>query len=94
MKNLFGQTQGPNQLLVTIGVKLDQVVEQAAALTDHFQKSTAGVVVPKVLLEVGSQLGDFFGQESHLHFWRTRVSLALGVALHNCLLVGFGQCHK
>ena len=52
--NLLTDTQLGDQGTITLDVLLHEVVEKAAALTDHLVQAAAGVVVLRVLLEVRS----------------------------------------
>ena len=72
---------------VTLDVLLGEVVEQVAALTDHFEKAAAGMVVLLVDLEVFGELVDALGENGDLNLRRTGVGLMGAVCLDNCLFL-------
>ena len=55
---LTADTESLDDRSVTLNILLDQVIKQAATLTDHFQQSPAGVMVFFVGFEVICQIGD------------------------------------
>ena len=61
--------------LITSGIRIVQIIEQTAALTDHFQEPAARAVVFHVLLQMLGQFIDPLGEQSDLHIGRTRVAL-------------------
>lgn len=65
--NLLTDTQLGDQGTIALDVLLHEVVEQAAALTDHLVQAAAGVVVLRVLLEVLGELSDALGEDSDLN---------------------------
>ena len=77
---LLTDTQLGDQSTVTVDILLCQIVQHLAALTDHHQQTTAGVVVMLVHAQVIGQLVDASGQDSDLDFGRT------GVAFVSCVL--------
>jgi len=94
---LAAQTQLFDQGLVSAGIDFLQVVQQGTALGHQFQKTTAGMVVLFVGLEVFGQIGDALGQDSHLNFcasgvafcatmFNDQVVLALGCNRHRTLV--------
>ena len=79
--NLLTDTQLGDQGTIALDVLLHEVVEQAAALTDHLVQAAAGVVVLRVLLEVLGELVDALGENGDLDLGRT------GVAGMGCVLL-------
>lgn len=75
---LATQTQGLNQRAVTCTVLAIQIIQQLAALVNHANQATTGMMVVLVLLEVGLQIIDLSRQQGNLHFRRTRVTLVTG----------------
>ena len=73
---LAAQAETLDQLLVAADVLALQVVEQAAALTDHDQETTTAVEVLLVGLEVFGQVADALRQDRDLDFRRTGIALA------------------
>ncbi len=66
--------QRVDELAVRGDVGALQVVEKLAAAAHHLQKTTAGVVILLVLLEVIREAVDAGREESDLDFGRTRVA--------------------
>src|SRR5699024_6133429 len=65
---LTAQTEFADQRLVALAVAALEVIEQLAPLVDHFQQTTAGMMIRLVGFEMGAQLRDAFGEQGHLHF--------------------------
>ena len=70
---LAAQAETLNELLVAADILALQVVEQAAALTDHDQETTTAVEVLLVGLEVFGQVADTLRQDGDLDFRRTGI---------------------
>ena len=84
---LLAQTEAFDQAAVTREVLALVVVQQLAALADHLEQTTAGVVILGVGLEMIGQAVDAGGQQCDLNFGRTSVALgALEVSNDLCLL--------
>src|SRR3954452_17398403 len=78
-----------DQRAEALDVLLRQVLQQATALTDEDQQTTAGVVVVLVGLEVLGQVGDPTGQQSDLDLGGAGVTV-LGTELGDDLLLHCG----
>src|SRR5690349_18968438 len=87
------QTEALDQRAVAVDVHLGQVVQQTAATADHQQKTTAGVVVVLVLLEVLREVGDALAQQGDLRLGRAGVAVVQTVLTEDGLLLLRGQCH-
>ena len=61
--------------LIARGVRAVQVIQQAAALADHHEETTAGAVVLGVLLQVLGEFVDTLGEQGNLHVSRACVLL-------------------
>jgi hypothetical protein len=61
------QVQLANDRFITLAFRAIQVIEQAAAFRDHFQKATPRRMVLRVGLKVFGQLRDPFRQQRDLH---------------------------
>ena len=72
--DLLTQAELGDQIAVAVDVLLGQVVEQAAALTDHLVQAAAGVVVLLVFPQVLGQGVDPGGEDSDLDLGRTGVA--------------------
>ena len=64
---------------ITLDIFLGQVVEQAAALTNHLVHAKTAVVIVGVTLQVLGELKDALGKNGDLDFGRTGVVLVGGV---------------
>lgn len=73
-RGLLTQAEGVDQLAVGGDVGALQVVEKLTTTAHHLQKTTAGVVILLVLLEVTREAVDAGREQSHLDFGRTRVA--------------------
>ena len=86
--NLLTNTQLGNQSTVTVDVLGGQIVQHLAALTNHHQQTTAGVVVVLVYTQVIGQLVDAGGQDGDLDLRGTGVGCVGAVCLdHGSLFV-------
>ncbi len=65
---LATQAQALDQCLVTRGIFLLEIAEQAATLVDHHQQTAAGVMILLVHLEMLGQVVDAGGEQRHLDF--------------------------
>ena len=87
--DLLADTQLGDQGTIALDILLHEIVEQAAALTDHLVQTAAGVIVLRVLLEVLGQLSDTLGEDGDLDFRRTGVSLVGAVGFDDSGLLVF-----
>src|SRR6266850_52067 len=76
-----------NNVFVSLGVVLLEVVEQATPLADQHEKAAAGTMVLLVGLEVLRKLTDALAQNSDLHFGAARVRTVDSVLLDNALFL-------
>ena len=67
MQNLLSQVQLGKYGAVTLYIGFLEIVEQAAALTNHLQKAATGVVVLLMLLKVLVKVVDAIGKQSYLY---------------------------
>ena len=74
-QTLLAQAEPFDQLAISLGIPVFQVVEELAAAADHLQQATAGVMILAMFLEVAGQAVDARGQERDLDFGRPRVAL-------------------
>src|SRR6056297_4014315 len=79
---LAADAEAFDEVFVTTFVLTPEVVQQLTALRDHFQKTTAAVVVFLVGLEVLGQRGDTRGEDGNLYFGRAGVAVLGCVFLH------------
>ncbi len=80
-----------NDGTIALDVLLGQVVEQAAALTDHLVHAKTAVVVIGMTLQMLGELEDTLGKNGDLDFGRTGVVLVGGVLADNFGLFLFGD---
>src|SRR5262249_42497334 len=71
-----------DQILVARFVGATQIVEELAALPDHLEQPTTGVIVLDVGFEMLGEIVDALGQDRHLHFRRSGISRLLGIGLY------------
>ena len=81
-KKLLTDTQLGDQSTVTVDVLLCQIVQHVAALTNHHQQTTTGVVVMLVHTQVIGQLVDASGQNGDLNLGRTGIGLVQAAVLN------------
>ena len=85
---LLSDTQLGDQGTIALDVLLHQVVEQAAALTDHLQQTTVGVLVLGVGAHVLGEDVDALGEDSDLNLRGAGVGFMGAVGLdHGRLLI-------
>ena len=73
--NLLTDTQLGDQSTVAVDVLVGQIVQHLAALTDHHQQTTTGVVVVLVGTQMLGQLVDAGGQDGNLNLGGAGVAL-------------------
>lgn len=71
-KYLLSDAELSDDSSVTLDVLLLQVSEHVAALTNHLQQATTGMVVVLVLLQMLGELLDALGQDCDLYFRENR----------------------
>src|SRR5690554_4529486 len=92
--DLATQTKTLDQLKVTIAILLTEIVQQLTTLVYHPDKTTTGMVILIVDLEVILQLVDVGAQQCNLHFRGTSVTFSLLIIFNDlCFLIG-RQCHN
>ena len=90
-RSLLADAQLVDQSAVTLDVLLLQVVQQTAALADHLEQATTGVVVLGIQLQVSGQVSDALGQDSDLDLGGAGVGLVSTVCLDDGSLLFFTQ---
>src|SRR5687767_9200393 len=75
IKSLAAQAELFDQRRIAAFVLALEVIKETAALRNECQKTTAGMVVLLVVLEVLGQVLDAFGKNSHLDFRRSGITL-------------------
>lgn len=70
---LFSQFERLNELAVALGVRLLEIIEETAALTDELQKTSFGVVIFDVSREVSVEVIDSLSDEGDLGFSGARI---------------------
>jgi hypothetical protein len=83
----MSQFKALNQASITIEIFLFQVTQKPPSLTDHFQKTSTGMKIFRVYLQVFRQLPHPFGQNSNLNFGGSGVRLMSPVSRHNFLFL-------
>ena len=76
---------------VTVDILLNQIVQQITAAANHFQKSSAGMVVIFMGFQMFRQIVDSFCQNCDLDFRRTGVVFMGAVGIDNRLFFFFQQ---
>jgi hypothetical protein len=79
--HLLAYTKPFDHYAISAYVLCLQVIQKAPALSDHSQKTTAGVMVFGVSFEVVGQISDFLAQNCDLHLGRTRIGVVCPVAI-------------
>ena len=64
---LLTKSELRDQCTVSLDVILLEILEQASSLTDHLQKSSSGVVILRILLQVLCKLSDSLGKNRDLN---------------------------
>ena len=81
MRTLLTDTQLGDEGTIALDVLLGQIVQQAAALTDHLVQAPAAVVVVGVYLQVLGELIDPLGEDGDLNLGGTGVGFVGAVGL-------------
>ena len=76
--SLPAQVQLLNDSLVAVRVFPVEIIQQRPTFANHLQKTTAGMVILFVSLQVLGQELDLLGKDTDLNFWRTSVTLVGG----------------
>ena len=79
MSRLVAEPKILNELPISFDVGTPEVGQEPAPLSNHFQQSTAAMVVLGVRAEVIGQVIDPLGEQRNLHARRTGVGVALSV---------------
>ena len=91
---LATQTETADQAIVTAVVGHFEVIQHAAALTDHHQQTTAGVIVLVVAFEVFGEILDTFAQNRHLHLGLTGITGLGGIFFDELLFALSANRHR
>ena len=70
---LFTDAKFLDDVFITLSIVRFKIVQQAAALADHHQKTAPGGMVFLVALEVLRQLSDALTQNGNLYFRAARI---------------------
>jgi hypothetical protein len=90
---LFAQFKFANQFPVLIDIGALQVVQKLAPQAHHFQQAPAGVVILDVVLEVAGETVDSRGQQRHLHFGGSGITLDTLVFRNDVSFLLYGDWH-
>ena len=83
---LSPQLEALDELLVAVVICALEVIEQTSALADDAHQAASRVMILLVELEVLGELGEPLRQQGYLDLGRSRICLALLVALDDGLL--------
>src|SRR3954454_7453486 len=75
LDRLFTDAKFLDDVFITLSIVRFQIVQQAAALADHHQKTPPGGMVLFMALEVLRQLADTLAEYGNLDFRAARISL-------------------
>src|SRR5574338_64260 len=90
---LLAQAEPFDQGTVAVGVLALQIIQQLAALANHLKQASPGVMILGIGLEVAGEAVDAGGQQGHLHFGGTGITLGTLVFGENLRLVCGVECH-
>jgi hypothetical protein len=71
-----------------------QIVEKSPPLTDHFEKTPSGVMVPLVDFKMFCEISNPLAEQSDLNLWGTRVLLMVFKLLDDLFLLLLNECHE
>ena len=74
-RGLLAKLQLPGERLVTVRVRVLEIVQQTPALADHFEQTPPRTVVLQVFLKVLGQMVDALRQQGDLNIRRSGVAL-------------------
>ncbi len=90
---LFTDLELLDERAILVDVLLGEIIEQAAALADHFQQPAAAVVILGILLEVWRERINVLGENGDLYFRAPRVVRRLAELRRKLLLLLFCNWH-
>ena len=73
---LLSETQLCNDSTISFDILLLEVTKEVTSLTDHLKKTSSGMMVILVDLEMFGQVVDLTGKDSYLYLGRTGIVLA------------------
>lgn len=94
VSELLTDIQFRDDRAVTADILLHQIIEQISSFTNHLQKTSSGMKVLFVNLQMFGQAVDSLGQQCDLHFGRTGVLFMKLVRLNNVRLQFFNHFHS
>src|SRR5690606_18251294 len=94
LDRLAADAESLDEILITRLVARLDVVEQAAAQTDHLEQATTGMVVLGVVAEMLSEVLDPLGENGDLNLRRAGVSVLGGEFLYERALALRGNRHR
>lgn len=89
--SLLANTELRDDDAIPLDIHLFQVVEQIAAMTDHFEQAAAGVVILGVNLQMRGELVDAIGQDRDLNLGRAGIGFMKAVFLDDFSLFFFTE---
>lgn len=91
---LAADAQALDQLLVSLGRSVFEVIQQAPALSHQAEKTPAGMMILGMGLEVILQLEDPLAQNRNLHFRRAHIGLMKPIFVNHLRFRLLGQRHS
>jgi len=91
-KNLFSYAELIDYSTVTVDVLLLEISEKASSLTNHFEKTSAAVVVVVVELEMLVEMVDSCRENGNLNLGRACVAFVHSVFCDNLLFLFLKHC--
>ena len=83
---LLTETKLGYDCTITGNILLVQVCQQATTMTNHLQKTAAGMMILLVGLQMFGECSNAFRKNRNLYFRRTGVAFVAGIIFDNCLL--------
>ncbi len=91
---LLADFQPSNNVQISLGINLLQIVQQTATTADHHQQATPARVVFAMRPHVLREPVDPSRQNGDLHLWRSRIHICPTIVLNNALLSIFRDGHS
>ena len=91
---LLAESQPANQILVPSKVLPLQIVEEAPTLAYHLEKTTPGMVILLMTLQMVGQIADFLAEDCDLHVGGSSVGAVQLITIYNIVFSFSGQSHS
>jgi hypothetical protein len=90
---LLADSESFNDRAIPIGILGLQVIKKPAALTNHLEQPSAGMMIFRMDFEMLRQITNSFAQNGNLNLGRARIRIMCAVRVHDLALLLSVECH-